>query len=511
MTQPSDILREYIERDDIVAGRYVVDHQIGAGAYGAIYLAFDRNTHEEVAIKALPPRGEGSSDTAIGRFERELKVVRNLSHRNIVELTDYGETDDDILFMVMEYIEGETLEDTILGEGALPIEESLSIARQIASALDAAHAVGVIHRDLKPANIMLVGTDGGFRVKILDFGMAKLFARLGDESIVALTREGVAVGTPRYIAPEQARGSKRVGPWTDLYALGLLIYEMITGTKAVSHDSVESAVAEHVDPEPLELPNIEQIPPPVRRLIRQLVSKRIEDRLSSAADVVQTIDDLSEFDVPTPATRSGPPESVTTSPPPDSVKGGPAARPGAASGPPPDGTTEEESLELDWDRYDGGAPAGGFPSEAEVNAELSDRLLRGGIALASVLAAIFMALASFMAITAQFHEFEGAVRGVVGALPVIIACFSAWSSADAKRARKLVRDTLMFCAGGFLVVHVIGPERLAKELWNDPVWFLEPFRHIGVVDQLANILAGMGQSYATFLMSIFGSGGGFGT
>ena len=531
MGPPSDILRDYIMPDDILGDRYVIESQIGAGAYGAIYLAFDRNTHDEVAIKALPPRGQGSSDTAIGRFERELKVVRNLSHPGIVGLKDYGETPADILYMVMEFIDGQTLEQTIDEKGALPLDESLSLARQIASALKSAHDNGVIHRDLKPANIMLEQGATGPRVKILDFGMAKLFSRLGDESIVALTREGVAVGTPRYIAPEQARGSKRIGPWTDLYALGLLLYEMATGQKAVQHDSVESAVAEHVDSGPLDLPKLGELPEPVQELIRRLTEKDLTDRPKSGEHVVSAIDSLSGFSFAEASHDGGremlgPPMGGRDEKRSDSGKAPPSAAPRPGEGEPDplgepapeldESAIEEpereegEDYELDWNRYEESSDreGSGLQDPAEEARGTGDRLVRFGVGLAATFAWAFVSTAAFLVITAQFHELAYAGRMLLGLIPVFIAGFSALSAAGEGRFTRFLRDGIIFSGIGFLIAHVVGPIRMARELWHDPVWFLAPVVDLPVVGLVADLLTWLAQSYAMLLADLLGPGSG---
>src|SRR5690554_180844 len=238
MSSPHRRLQQLIRQGDLLVGRYRIGRRVGAGAYGMIFSAVDEITSERVAIKAIPPADSQSSETAAGRFQREMKVIRALVHANIISLYDWGRTDQGLIFMVLEYIEGETL-DQIAHASPLSLEVALD------------H--GVIHRDLKPANVMLTPTRyGGYKVKVLDFGMAKLLSKIEDESIVDLTREGIAVGTPRYIAPEQARGLP-VGPAADMYAVGLLFYEMLAGEQAVKASSVQDAISAHVSRKPLEL------------------------------------------------------------------------------------------------------------------------------------------------------------------------------------------------------------------------------------------------------------------
>ncbi|MFP4601213.1 MAG: serine/threonine protein kinase, partial [Persicimonas sp.] len=275
---------------DLLVDRYRIEDVVGSGAFGAIFSAIDQHSGERVAVKALPPETEQVSATALARFRREMKVISNLVHRHIVGLYDFGQTHDEVFFMILEYVDGLPLDRAVRGRPMEP-QDALDVGEQIASALQLAHHSGVVHRDLKPANIMISGQPGAYVAKVLDFGMAKLLTRIDDESIAQLTREGMAVGTPRYIAPEQARG-EQVGPWTDLYALGLLMYEMFTGARAVKADDVEGAVSAHVSREPLELEELDQIPEVFRPLIFGLIEKNPQRRFRDADTVLAEIDSL---------------------------------------------------------------------------------------------------------------------------------------------------------------------------------------------------------------------------
>lgn len=518
MAQPSDILTDYISPGDVLGERYEVEHEIDAGSYGAIYLALDRESRESVAVKALPPRGEGSSEKAIGRFERELKVVTNLEHPCIVDVVDYGRTDASVVYMVMEYIEGRTLDEEIAAEGALAVDGALSVGKQIAAALSVAHASGVIHRDLKPANIMLVEGAVGHEVKILDFGMAKLFAELGGESIVALTRDGVAVGTPRYIAPEQARGSDRIGPWTDLYALGLLMYEMVIGRKAVPYDEVDRAVAAHVDSDPLDLPGLDDMPDPVRVLIRDLTTKPLEDRVDSAEDVVRRIDamDAQQFaaEMESDEVVLGRPDFEESDFEPPSAGG---TRPiygsvGRAPDAPEthersdlDELTEvaDDSLELDWDRHREGETPKDLRTDTELPGVVSrlSRTVRLALGGAVVVATT---LAAFLVLSAQFHDFTGFRRAMFGLVPLVLALLSVLGSPKPLRGWHLCRNAAAFNAIGFGIAHLVGPSRLVYGLSQEPAWFLEPVRTEPVGASLHRAFAWLGHTYAELLVGLFG-------
>jgi hypothetical protein len=356
---------------------------------------------------------------------------------------------------------------------------------------------------------MLADGVAGYTVKMLDFGMAKLFARLGDESIAALTREGMAVGTPRYIAPEQARGSQRIGPWTDLYAVGLLLYEMIVGQKAVQHDSVEGAVTEHVAPEPLELPGLETAPEDVQHLVRRMVEKDLEERIQSAGEVVAAIDEMSElqFGGATKAERDeifGPPMGSEDD---EQGAGRRAAASEAVARAEREGEIrpEDDSLRLDWEQHRQDAtserpPRKGAGDPAEEWAERVGYAVIGGAVGVAL-------LSSFMVLTAQFHRFDPLARTMVGLTPVVVAVASALISDDSEGSRSVVmlRNLFIFSGLGFLVAHLIGPVQMAKALGREPIWFLEPLTGIPVLSIVIDGLGWIARSYAEFIISLLGT------
>ena len=209
-------------------GPYEVLSRIGAGGMGEVYKARDTRLDRTVAIKVLPEHIAKREDLR-ARFEREARAVASLNHPHICTLHDIG-IQDGAGYMVMEYLEGETLAARI-EKGALPLDQALELATQIADALDRAHRAGVTHRDVKPQNIMLT-RDG---VKVLDFGLAKSMPKPGpaeDTLTTALTPEGTVLGTPQYMAPEQFEG-KEADARSDIWAFGAVLYEMVTGRRAV--------------------------------------------------------------------------------------------------------------------------------------------------------------------------------------------------------------------------------------------------------------------------------------
>ena len=273
-------------------GPYEVLGLIGAGGMGEVYKARDTRLDRTVAIKVLPTDISGDPDRR-ARFEREAKTIAGVNHSHICTLYDMG-THAGSMFLVMEHLEGETLAQR-LQNGALPIDRALTIATEIAIALSAAHRRAIIHRDLKPGNVML--TKSG--AKLLDFGLAKL--TLDDEQgtpaefVSALTRsapltgEGVIIGTLPYMAPEQIEG-KPADPRSDLWALGTILYEMLTGRRAFEGASAASLVGNIMNAEPPAIATLQPLATPaLERLVRKCLAKDPDVRWQSAADLA---DDL---------------------------------------------------------------------------------------------------------------------------------------------------------------------------------------------------------------------------
>ena len=260
-------------------GPYEIVSAIGAGGMGEVYKARDTRLDRTVAIKVLPEHIAKREDLRV-RFEREARAVASLNHPNICTLHDIGPG-----YMVMELIEGETLAAR-MEKGAIPIDQALKMATQIADALDRAHRAGVTHRDVKPQNIMLT-RDG---VKVLDFGLAKsgATAKIGpdDATIVAgLTTEGTLLGTPQYMAPEQFSGAE-ADARADIWAFGAVLYEMITGQKAFRGKNYQSLIGAILatDPPPMAVKPF--TPSWVERLVRRCLAKDPEDRWQTMRDVV---------------------------------------------------------------------------------------------------------------------------------------------------------------------------------------------------------------------------------
>ncbi len=267
-------------------GIYEVVGAIGAGGMGEVYRAHDTKLGRDVAIKTLPSSLANEPDR-LARFEREAKLLATLNHAHIGAI--YGlDEHDGTQFIVMELVEGETLEQKLKGS-ALPVDDALRIALQIAEALEAAHDKGVVHRDLKPANVML--THDGV-VKVLDFGLAKAF--LGDPNdanpahspalSMAMTQAGLILGTAGYMSPEQASG-QATDQRADVWAFGVLLYEMLTGLPLFSGESVPHVLAAvlQTDPNWARLPK--NLDPRLKPLLERCLEKKVRNRYHSIADV----------------------------------------------------------------------------------------------------------------------------------------------------------------------------------------------------------------------------------
>jgi Tol biopolymer transport system component/predicted Ser/Thr protein kinase len=266
-------------------GPYEIVASIGAGGMGEVYKARDTRLERTVAIKVLPPHFVGNDDLR-QRFEREAKTVSNLNHPHICTVHDVGH-EAGVDYLVMEYIEGETLLDR-LEKGPLPLGQALRHAVEIADALDKAHRSGVIHRDLKPGNVMLTRSGA----KLLDFGLAKVTAPDATErlSVLAtaerpLTQAGTLLGTFQYMAPEQLEG-REVDARTDVFAFGAVLYEMVTGRRAFEGTSQASLVSSIMTSEPAPLAAVQPMTPPaLERIVRTCLAKDPDDRWQSAHDL----------------------------------------------------------------------------------------------------------------------------------------------------------------------------------------------------------------------------------
>src|SRR5688572_17477514 len=213
----------------VLAERYEIVRRIGEGGMGAVYEARHTVIGKRVAVKVLLEKFLEKPEL-VARLLQEARLASSIGHENIVDVTDFGTTTDGRAFVVMEFLEGESLAQLVIRDAPLPVERSLRIARQVASALEAAHAKGIVHRDVKPENVYLVRRGEADYAKVVDFGVSKaVHTREDGPEWQRLTRTGMVLGTPLYMSPEQARGGEDIDHRADVWAVGVLLYECLTG------------------------------------------------------------------------------------------------------------------------------------------------------------------------------------------------------------------------------------------------------------------------------------------
>ncbi len=293
--QPDALLGRVFEQ------RYEIRMALGQGGMGTVYRGWQISVDREVAIKVIHPK-LASDRLAVKRFLREARLSSRLSQPNVVNVYDFGQTDDGILYIVMELLRGHTLAHELESQQPLALKRSVTIALQLCDALDAAHRQGIIHRDLKPGNIVILDDPPGRDlIKVLDFGLAKTL--IADTSSI-MTQTNAILGTPLYMAPEQIE-SKPSDQRADLYALGCMLYQMVTGLPPFTSDNVAQLLARHLNDEPDALPI--GVPPLLATTIARLMEKDPAKRTASAAAVRSTLQTVlesgsstAELSTPTP-------------------------------------------------------------------------------------------------------------------------------------------------------------------------------------------------------------------
>jgi serine/threonine-protein kinase len=266
-----------------LGGLYHVERLIGVGGMGRVYEATHVHLGKAYAVKVLP-EGRADKPEATERFLREAKAATKIEHEHIVKIVNFDRDDEHRLFIVMDLLQGENLADRI-AQGALPLDEAIEIARQTGDALQAAHDAGIVHRDLKPENIFITQRNGRDFVKVLDFGISKI--KTPEHGDPKLTATDQIVGTPLYISPELARGIAVVDHRTDIYALGVIVYEMLTGTPPFSGQNHFQLLYKHgneaPDP-PSQRSKKANIPTHVEAAVLRALEKDPSDRFSSMTD-----------------------------------------------------------------------------------------------------------------------------------------------------------------------------------------------------------------------------------
>ena len=287
----------------VLGGRYRIERQLAKGGMGRVYLATQIPLERPVAVKVLNPDFQKTDPQFVRRFCLEASISARLSHPNVITIHDYGEAENGDLYMAMEFLDGHPLSRVIARHAPFPPERVAHIAIQICRGLREAHGRGVIHRDLKPGNVMIVtsGEDPDF-VKVLDFGLVKLFQREGEmegfghldpeggaDGAPELTRAGTLLGSPRYMSPEQIRGDD-LDPRTDIYSLGIILYQMASGRAPFSGKTSVDVIYKHMNHEVPPLTGMD-CPPPLESIIMNCLEKDRNKRFASMADLLLALKD----------------------------------------------------------------------------------------------------------------------------------------------------------------------------------------------------------------------------
>jgi len=270
----------------VIADRYLILAPLGEGGMGRVYLGEHVKMNRQCAIKVMNPSLVNDTES-LQRFAREASNAARILHPNVAAVFDYGEMDK-IVYLVMEYVDGESLSTILAREGALEPRRAIEIARQIADGLHAAHELGIVHRDLKPDNVIVARTRSGKEVpKVVDFGIAKALSETPQD---ALTRSGLVIGTPEYMSPEQLLGDP-VDARADIYSLGCIVYQMLTGSAAFAGDTREQMIRRRLHESPPHVRDIDaNLPGRLDTLIVHMLARSPDDRLASAAEVRDQLD-----------------------------------------------------------------------------------------------------------------------------------------------------------------------------------------------------------------------------
>jgi serine/threonine-protein kinase len=269
----------------MLVGKYRIEKTLGAGGMGAVFLAENVDLGRKVAIKVLLPQAAGNAEM-VARFRQEARAAAAIGHPGIVDVLDLGRTEEGAEFIVMEHLRGETLGDRLTREAPLPVAAALEILGHLLDALEAAHRHGIVHRDLKPDNIFLV-SEPVPTVKILDFGISKLSEQ--HEQVVR-TATGAVMGTPLYMSPEQALAERDIGPPTDLYSLGAILYQMLGGRPPFSTDNAARLLLMITSEMPAPVNTLrEDLPGPLGALVMDLLKKDPDERPGSATVIRQRL------------------------------------------------------------------------------------------------------------------------------------------------------------------------------------------------------------------------------
>jgi HAMP domain-containing protein/predicted Ser/Thr protein kinase len=278
------------QRGDMFDGRYEILSTLGKGGMGVVYRAHDKKLDEDVALKLLRPDVVSTDATLLERFKQEIKLARRITHRNILRTHDFGDAAG-TPYISMEFLEGVTLKDLIVNKGALPTAVGLRVAKQMCQGLEAAHQQGVVHRDIKPQNMLIIPETGD--LKIMDFGIARV-SEVKDKATGGLTTDGTVMGTPDYMPPEQAQGQP-ADTRSDIYSLGVVLFEVFTGQLPFKGETVMGTVLAHIQKAPPTPRSINKtIPHELGAVILRCLEKDPARRYQDVGAILDALDEVSK-------------------------------------------------------------------------------------------------------------------------------------------------------------------------------------------------------------------------
>jgi eukaryotic-like serine/threonine-protein kinase len=279
-----------IRKGDVIDGKYRVDWVLGTGSTGVVLAAFHLTLHERVAIKLLLPEAL-SNPEAVQRFEREARAAVKIKSEHVARVIDVGSLPEGAPYIVMEHLQGEDLAARLARTGALPIEEAVDFVLQACEAIAEAHGLGIVHRDLKPANLFCVrGSDGHATIKVLDFGISKILDNAGLHASGEMTRTSVVVGSPFYMSPEQMQAPRTVDARTDIWSIGVILYELIAGSVPFPGETLpQIAVRVSKSPPPMLRVIRSEVPAGLESVIERCLEKNAKKRYKSVAELAAAL------------------------------------------------------------------------------------------------------------------------------------------------------------------------------------------------------------------------------
>ncbi len=279
-----------VREGDVLAGKYRVDRVLGVGGMGVVVAAHHLRLDEKVAIKFLKPQAVAVPE-AVARFEREARAAVKIKSEHVARVTDVGVLDDGSPYMVMEYLDGLDLSTWLATHGRLPVDQTAEFVLQACEAIAEAHALGIVHRDLKPANLFCIRRpDGALSIKVLDFGISKLTSMAPGGPGMSMTRTQAVMGSPLYMSPEQLESSKGVDARADIWALGIILYELLSGEVPFSSEMITEVVIRIVGtPTPPVRARRPDVPPGLEAIIYRCLEKDRDQRFQSVADLARAL------------------------------------------------------------------------------------------------------------------------------------------------------------------------------------------------------------------------------